>query len=403
MYLSLSHLNIDTLQTIHYDRQYFAEHYLKLYVKQLPLFACLAGNDFIPFDKLRQFHRSISNQQRIYLSTIAENLCRIIRNECWTGDLNSRHELDHISRFVFGNNRFSNLIYEGLKSYMFGNSGPPPSVCISVNPNMEKAVYEKHSNCFNSPYIFNLLCKLEYESSEVLEDDSRLPTALVYREIRQRCYGVLFNQFLNPKSHGKMHTKDENSVIVKEWCAYKGNLLKSPEFIKPLPLNAYPFTENENTILSIEDLWFKCTEIEKLKLFGPLLKPFEVAVFITQALWKSTSEELKQLLAPSVDAVAVNLSTLFMRGVTTVLMVLNICDFPFPMTHAMPWRFFDGKLFHYLHNKAKLRPSIQDLCKNEDKKIKDFYNLLPYVISNTVYDFHNMDWKTIFPDFEYPL
>ncbi|GBM32630.1 Constitutive coactivator of peroxisome proliferator-activated receptor gamma [Araneus ventricosus] len=439
-YLSLSHLDINTLYTIHYDRNCFAEKYLNLFVKQLPLFACLAGNDFVPSEKLRSFHHRISNTKRIHISTIAPNLSKLIHMEHWTGDVNKRQELDRISLVVFGHCNESHLIYEGLKSYLLDYCSPSPTVCISVSPAMEKAVYERHLNCFNAPYLFNLLCKMEYESSEVLEDATRLPSALVYREIRQRCYGVLFNGFLTPTYHaGQTRTQHGDSIAIKEWCAYKGNLMKHPELIGPLPLDTRSFRGNENHMLKIEDLWLKGTEIEKLQLFwrilqlpmkfnvlaslpkdlivlacilnylisglklSPLLEPLEVAAFIAQALWKATSEELKNLMAPSVDAVAVNISSLFMRGVTTVLMVLNVCDFPFSMTHAMPWRFFDGKLFHHLHNQAKQRASIRELCRNHDQTVKDFYSLLSSVINNTIYDFNQFDWKKIFKDFEYPL
>lgn len=85
-------------------------------------------------------------------------------------------------------------------------------------------------------------------------------------------------------------------------------------------------------IPTIEYLWFRCTEMEKLKLFwsilqvplkfellctlpkhlivlccvlnyligacesGPEIKPWEVAVFIAQALWRKTVAELQNLV-----------------------------------------------------------------------------------------------------------
>ncbi|GFR27623.1 constitutive coactivator of peroxisome proliferator-activated receptor gamma [Trichonephila clavata] len=440
-YLSISHLNLDTLHTIHYDRKCFAEQYLCLYVEQLPLFACLAGNDFVPSDKLRNFHYRVCKSRRIHISAMAGNLSSIIRGEHWSGDFNNMQELNHISLAVFGNLNDSHLIYDGLKSYMLGSCYSPPKVCIVVDPSMERAVYERHLNCFNSPYIFNLLCNLEYESSEVLEDATRLPSALVFREIRQRCYGVLFNYFLKPNyQENQTYTKYGDAIVIKEWCAYKGNLMERPELIKPLPLDMYSIPKDEvGPIPRIEDLWFNFSGIQKLRFFwrilqipmefnqladlpkehivlacilnyligglkiGPILQPLEVAVFVAQALWRKSSEQLKQLRAPSVDTVAVNLSTLFMRGVTAVLMVLNVCDSPFSMMYAMPWRFFDGKLFHHLHNEAKLRPNVRELCGNQNDVIKDFYKLLPVVTNNTAYNIDNFDWRTVFEDFKYPF
>lgn len=167
-YLSLMHLDLNTLYTIHYDRNCFAERYLNLFVRQLPLFACLVGNDFVPSEKLRNFHHRICSTKRIHISTIAQNLSKVIQMECWTGDVNNRLEMDRISLIVFGRYTDSRIIYEGLKSYMLDYSSPPPKVCISIGPSIEKAVYDRHLNCFNAPYLFNLLSKMEYESSEVL-------------------------------------------------------------------------------------------------------------------------------------------------------------------------------------------------------------------------------------------
>lgn len=54
-----------------------------------------------------------------------------------------------------------------------------------------------------------------------------------------------------------------------------------------------------------------------------------------------------------------------MRGVTTALMVLGTCGYPIDLCYAMPWRFFDGKLFHFLYVRSKERRSISQLCRNQ--------------------------------------
>lgn len=65
----------------------------------------------------------------------------------------------------------------------------------------------------------------------------RPPSALVYREIRQRCYCVIFNQYLQPQ-HQVLEKCDER-ITIKEWCAYPGNNMRQPEYIKALPLELY--------------------------------------------------------------------------------------------------------------------------------------------------------------------
>ncbi|XP_077544502.1 uncharacterized protein LOC144156445 [Haemaphysalis longicornis] len=59
LYLSTLHLNTRTLTTKAYHPGALA-HHLQLAPHQLPLFACLAGNDTVSLDALETFHRSIA-------------------------------------------------------------------------------------------------------------------------------------------------------------------------------------------------------------------------------------------------------------------------------------------------------------------------------------------------------
>ncbi|KAG8172310.1 hypothetical protein JTE90_007023, partial [Oedothorax gibbosus] len=234
-YLSLMHLDLQSLRTIHYDRDCFANRYLKLSVSQLPLFACLNGNDYVPSEKLRSFHQQVSKNGRIYLAAMAENMAEVVRAKGWTGDPNNLPELERISLTLFGHPGSATTIQNGLKSYVIGINLPVPNVRIQVSPEFQRTVYDHHLKCLNT-FIFNLMCKLEYESSEPLEDHKSdlPPSALVYRQIRQRVYGVIFNQYYHNPSE---YTFRENERIsIKEWCAYYGNYMVHPEYIKPLPL-----------------------------------------------------------------------------------------------------------------------------------------------------------------------
>lgn len=51
-YLSSENLNIDTMTTLLYDKVALANR-LSLNVRELPVFASLMGNDFIPADDLK--------------------------------------------------------------------------------------------------------------------------------------------------------------------------------------------------------------------------------------------------------------------------------------------------------------------------------------------------------------
>ncbi|CAL1292481.1 unnamed protein product [Larinioides sclopetarius] len=261
---------------------------------------------------------------------------------------------------------------------------------------------------------------------EVLEDGSRVPSALIYREIRQRCYGILFNCFVEPNN--------VKYVVVEERCWYKkgqneNHDLREPERIYPLRLS-YP-----SGVIRVEDLWFNCSERRRLEFFwhilripmkfdflmalpedqvalscilnyligrrksGPRLRPLEVAVFVAQAAWKPSSDDIQQLKNPKVDATAVNISTIFVAGIEAVLMALETCGFPSPYKYILPWQFFDGKLFHFLYNEAKKRPRVRVLCNDQDEIIERFYQLLPVVTNNTVYDPSSFKWSNILTDF----
>ncbi|GFW36434.1 constitutive coactivator of peroxisome proliferator-activated receptor gamma [Trichonephila clavipes] len=442
--LCLFHLNISSMQTILYDRKCFVERYLYIQFKQLPLFACLMGNDIVPHEVLKPFHDRLLGQKSYNVSkptkkkrnttVIVQKICDLIRFNKWTGDFSRMWELEDISEQVFHRKNEALLFYDGLKAYSTHSSVPVLSILDSFCNNhgfddeFFKVVNERHFNC-ETIYLYNIFFKNEYALQEVLEDGSKLPSALVYREIRQRCYGVLFNCY-SPM------TSIKNSVVIKERCAYKNNDLNEPELIQPLPLKAFQSVSNGNHVPRIQDLWFKCTKEEKLKVFwcilqipmefnifmtlpehrlvlccvvnyligalnsGPLLEPLEVAVFIAQALWKPTAKCLKELPPPFVHATAVNLSTLFISGIMAILMALETCDFPIPATSAMPWHFFDGKLFHFLYDEAQSNPSVQKLCKDQDQLVKEFYKLLPVVTNNTVYAVDKLKWKDVLNDFK---
>lgn len=47
-----------------------------------------------------------------------------------------------------------------------------------------------------------------------------------------------------------------------------------------------------------------------------------------------------------IDPRAVQLATLLVRGLTTLVLVNGACGSPWEMADFMPWHLFDGKLFH---------------------------------------------------------
>lgn len=49
---------------------------------------------------------------------------------------------------------------------------------------------------------------------------------------------------------------------------------------------------------------------------------------------------------PVVDPRAVQLGSLFVRGLTYLIAANSACGLPFKMDELMPWKTFDGLLFH---------------------------------------------------------
>ncbi|CAL1292478.1 unnamed protein product [Larinioides sclopetarius] len=423
--LSTYKLRLNQLKTVMYDRCCFAERYLNISPKQLPLFACLMGNDYVPFLTMRDFCQRLAGFENLSKETKVKNLCKLIKQKKWTGNFANKQELSSISCEIFGHEKETRLIKCGLKSYAVNNVPIALTLCMRMSHDFEQAIHERHFNCSNT-CIFNLLCKKQYLSSEVLEDGSSFPSALAYREIRQRCYGILFNCFVEPGN--------AKSVVIEERCWYKknpneNNNLNEPERIQPLPLR------NTSDVIRVECLWFNCSARRRFKIFwhvlqipmkfdlmmklpedqitlscilnyliggrrsGPLLEPLDVAVFVAQAVWKPSSDVIKQLKNPQVYASTVNLATLFINGISAVLMALETCGLPSPYKYTLPWQFFDGKLFHFLYNKAKRHPRVRVLCNDQDEIIERFYKLLPVVTNNTAYDLSIFEWNDILEDF----
>ncbi|GFR22965.1 constitutive coactivator of peroxisome proliferator-activated receptor gamma [Trichonephila clavata] len=172
--LSLYHLNSESMQTRLYDRKCFAERYLGIQVKQLPLFACLMGNDTVPFEDLEPFHEKILGRNSFLLmnswekkrTMVIQKICNLIRFKKWTGDFTQREELENISEQVFHHKNKANLFRVGLKAYAINSFVPLLSISSNIDSKLVEKINEKHYNG-SSVCIYNLFCKNEYGSAEV--------------------------------------------------------------------------------------------------------------------------------------------------------------------------------------------------------------------------------------------
>ena len=110
--------------------------------------------------------------------------------------------------------------------------------------------------------VFQVLTKAEINIDMSIEDEhlpERLPSALLYRKVRQQVYGILFDLAPKLKNDSKF---DVSSFAVKEWCVYGGRRLNDPDVVEPVKLNW--------DVPPVEKLWFNkgsAADNNRLKAF----------------------------------------------------------------------------------------------------------------------------------------
>ncbi|XP_023584190.1 constitutive coactivator of peroxisome proliferator-activated receptor gamma isoform X1 [Trichechus manatus latirostris] len=238
--------------------------------------------------------------------------------------------------------------------------------------------------------VYNVMSRGEIECSNTLEDelDQALPSqAFVYRPVRQRIYALL----LGDGEDGTHSLARE----VKEWFVYAGNPLKHPDLVRPLPMSVPGGTP------SLKVLWLTQGPDVQARRFDVLLASFNLSsmqedlqavegplralcclliylfvqvdtlgledlqALIAQALClqgKSTAQ-LVDLQLDHINPRAVQLGSLFVRGLTTLVFVNSACGFPLDMSDFMPWNIFDGKLFHQKYLQSEKGYSVEALLE----------------------------------------
>ncbi|XP_043207106.1 constitutive coactivator of PPAR-gamma-like protein 1 isoform X2 [Amphibalanus amphitrite] len=288
------------------------------------------------------------------------------------------------------------------------NLEPPP--LPSVTPEVLRTAAERHQKGLMAPWVYQVLSQGELQLPVCVEDElgRELPnSALFYRPVRERVYAVLFNLY----HHSFLHNRDKDkpaeeqhqipTVQVREWAYSRANPYTRPDLVTAQPLNW--------GVPTVQRLWFGTTDDDKKRRMRALLscvnadspyirnplyvpqhllvlacvlrymmsqtgpngqaflcKP-ELDAFIAQALSPklTDSQYLQDLQLPSLSARAVQLASLFMQGVETVLFANDACGAPIPWLMCCPWLFFDGKLFHSFLLKATQCRNVLELCDNQ--------------------------------------
>uniref|UniRef100_A0A8D1NP18 Constitutive coactivator of peroxisome proliferator-activated receptor gamma n=1 Tax=Sus scrofa TaxID=9823 RepID=A0A8D1NP18_PIG len=248
------------------------------------------------------------------------------------------------------------------------NTGPEmkQQVTMVSDPEILQVARAHHVQA-ESYLVYNILSSGEVECSNSLEDelDQALPSqAFVYRPVRQRVYSLLLG----------------------------GGGGGTPS-LKLLWLSQEPGVQARrlDTLLACFDL---SSSREELQAVG---SPFEALcclliylfvqvdtlcledlhAFIAQALCLQgkPTVQLVDLELDHVDPRAVQLGSLLVRGLTTLVLVNSACGFPWKTADFMPWNLFDGKLFHQKYLQSEKGCTVEVLVEQNRSRLTKFQAL----------------------------
>ncbi|KAK4306303.1 hypothetical protein Pmani_021854 [Petrolisthes manimaculis] len=401
-YFSINHLNLETLDTVMYDRLALTR-VLHITIDQLPVLSCLIGNDVIHQEDLLLFHQhslKISSHHHHRHSNrpppeiLIPKVATFINNQPSMEQL--LNQLPVLARAVFRDENKCHLLSEGIKMYKLDlESQDEFSQKIEDTSNMDimDRVRLRHINSELGRHLYTIMRGESYESSTTLEDySSNLPSgAIVFQGLRSKIYRIL-----------QKSVKD-GLTQVPEWCMYSGSTLKEPDLVDPVEL--------EGGSPSLEELWdgdkdlkwrtfVDCvhpslweTKIRSLPphlvvpvaiLFylqcsnpKPILKDWEMNAMIAAFLSpiRQDINLIRTLALPRIDARAVHVAAIFMKGLVNFYFLLAACDFPVDKLNIVPWAFWDGKVFHHYYLRAKSGSKIEDLCEHKDVILKQFLEM----------------------------
>ncbi|XP_053316214.1 constitutive coactivator of peroxisome proliferator-activated receptor gamma [Spea bombifrons] len=412
-YFSINKLQLHNLVTLMYSREGLCDS-LGLCISDLPLLACLLGNDTVPMHMVEDFQKNCltlyrskgtrHNRRTQVIQAVAAFIAHIQM---------SPHYLSEVEKY-FPNRSDLQLLQKGVKSYILPQQTSPwlssksqcpddtkvPETPVCPDKDVVQIVLDHHYKGDNT-MICNVLCLGETECSNTLEDDtdSEIPgQALVYRRARQHIYAVLL---------GTGNGSQETCPVVKEWYVYPGNPLDRPTLVQAVPLSTPGGTPGVRSLLlgtgpDIQRLRFHtcmaCFDadhyVEELSVLEPPLAATcclliylalqveslsleDVDAFLSQAvcLPGKSAGELKCLQVYFVDSRAVHLAFLYLRGIVTLMGANSACGYPFKMMDLMPWNTFDGKLFHQKYLHCHKGSSVEEILDGNESLIAQFKKL----------------------------
>uniref|UniRef100_A0A4W5RYB0 Family with sequence similarity 120 member B n=1 Tax=Hucho hucho TaxID=62062 RepID=A0A4W5RYB0_9TELE len=379
-YLSVAQLRIDSMTTVLFSTDKLC-HALQLQKSELPLLACLLGNDVVPEQRMQRLRSdALAAYRRKHPQSPPQGEKIYAVADFISSNKLSREGAHGVSCLPLTDRE---VLEKGIQYYLLpgqqplwdiSDTSPHSPVCLMksyLSPDILQAAKEKHmrAECF---MVYNVLYDGVVECSNTLEDreDAELtPQAIVYQPCRERIYGILLPT--NTDRGGQAPT-------VREWFVFPGNPLKDPKVVSPLPLNHSVGKADLKALWFGKDSETKCLRIstflavfeldefsvEHDRLDGSLMAVLclvtyiamqvvhlsleDIDAYLSQAIcvrYKSYTELLHTRVS-HVEPRAVQLGSLFVRGLTHLVAANSACGCPFSMEQLMPWNTFDGLLFH---------------------------------------------------------
>ncbi|CAK6964031.1 constitutive coactivator of peroxisome proliferator-activated receptor gamma [Scomber scombrus] len=384
-YLSMAKLQIDSLTTVLYDRQRLCRS-IGMSVNQLPLLACLLGNDVVSEERMQHIrNNAMATYRKMHPASLSgsqqgQMLLAVSQfvSSLWGQEEEETRLIPQSLNLSDPDREFlergvCSYLLPGQEALQLGDSFPFGSAFEKyVSLEILKACREKHIAA-EGFMVYSVVCEGVVECSNTVEDDEDnelLPQALVYKSCRQHIYSLL----LQPRHDGSV----VEPPAIREWFVYPGNPLNKPELVHPVAVSL-PCDQP-----SLDLLWFStgpevsalrlacffsvfdCQEFSELygaiddsllaalclvtyiALQVPALSLEDVDAYLSQAvcLRLKSPQELQQIKLPFLSSRAVQLGSLYVRGLSHLLGANSASGCPLPSAALLPWHSFDGRLFH---------------------------------------------------------
>ncbi|XP_061284598.1 constitutive coactivator of peroxisome proliferator-activated receptor gamma isoform X3 [Bos javanicus] len=438
-YFSISELSLDSLDTVMLCREKLCQS-LGLRLADLPLLACLLGNDVIPEGMFESFRykcltsyasvRESCDRKGNVILAVADHISKVLRLH------QGEKKLEEM--LPLGPNKA--LFYKGVASYLLPgqkspwfiqkpedvvtldkqvlsmssdpeskqefpmcmdseskqklpvgtdpefnleapmctntevkqedpiNVGPEAKhqVTVVLDPEILKVARAQHVQA-ESYLVYSVMSSGEVECSNSLEDatDQALPSqAFVYRPVRQRVYSLLLGG-------GGGGTPSLRQLWLSQEPGIQAQRLDTL-------LACFDLSSSREELQAVErPFQALCCLLVYLFVQVDTLCLEDLHAFIAQALCLQgkPTMELADLQLDHIDPRAVQLATLLVRGLTTLVLVNGACGSPWEIADFMPWHLFDGKLFHQKYLQSEKGYTAEVLVEQNRSHVTRFHTL----------------------------